>query len=50
MGVTQVDHTNQLDKQIAQNDHAKQDDITSRNGNDEMLSDAPEQLRCVWRT
>ena len=39
MGVTEVNHTNQLHKQIAQNDHAKQDDVTSRNGNDEQ---------CFW--
>ena len=34
--IAQKDRTNQLHKQIAQNDHAKQDDITSRNGNDEQ--------------
>ena len=33
--VAQVNCTNQSHKQIAQNDHAKQDDVTSRNGNDE---------------
>ena len=28
-------HTNQSHKQIAQNDHTRQDDIMSKNGNDE---------------
>ena len=28
-------HTSQSHKSIAQNDHAKQDDVTSKNGNDE---------------
>ena len=36
MEVTQNDCTNQLHKQIAQNDHGRQDDITSKNGNDEQ--------------
>ena len=36
MGVTQVNRTNQSHKLIAQNDCAKQDDVTSRNGNDEQ--------------
>ena len=35
MEVAQNDRTNQLHKQIAQNDHTKQDDIMSKNGNDE---------------
>ena len=39
MEVTQVDHTNQSHKQIAQNVCGKQDDIMSKNGNDE---------RCFW--
>ena len=30
----QVDHTNQSHKRIAQNNHIKQDDVTSQNGND----------------
>ena len=28
-------HTNQSHKQITQNDHARQDDVMSKNGNDE---------------
>ena len=32
-------HTSQSHKRIAQTNHTKQDDITSRNGNDE---------RCFW--
>ena len=36
MGVTQVNHTNQSHKLIAQNNRTKQDDIMSRNGNDEQ--------------
>ena len=36
MEVTQNDRTNQLHKQITQNDHAKQDDVTSKNENDEQ--------------
>ena len=40
MEVAQNDHKNQSHneshKQIAQNDHAKQDDMTSKNGNDEQ--------------
>ena len=29
-------HTSQLHKQIAQMDHTKQDDVTSKNGNDKQ--------------
>ena len=36
MGVAQVNRTNQSHKRITQNDCAKQDDVTSRNGNDEQ--------------
>ena len=36
MGVAQVDCTNQSHKRIEQNDHTKQDDVMSRNGNDEQ--------------
>ena len=36
MGVAQVNCTNQLHKQIAQNNLTKQDDITSRDGNDKQ--------------
>ena len=36
MGVAQVDCTNQSHKQIAQTNRTKQDDIMSRNGNDEQ--------------
>ena len=36
MEVTQNDRTNQSHKQIIQNDHARQDDVTSKNGNDEQ--------------
>ena len=39
MEVTQSDCPNQLHKRIAQNNHARQDDVMSRNGNDE---------RCSW--
>ena len=35
MGVAHVYHINQSQKRIAQNNHAKQDDMTSRNGNNE---------------
>ena len=36
MGVAQNDRTNQSHKQITQNNHAKQDDVMSKNGNDEQ--------------
>ena len=40
--------TSQSHKRIAQTNRTKQDDVTSKNGNDEMmLLDAPEQLRSV---
>ena len=35
MEVSQSDHTNQSHKQISQIDHARQDDVKSKNGNDE---------------
>ena len=38
--------TKQSHKQITQNDHTKQDDVMSKNVNDEQW-DAPEQLRCI---
>ena len=36
MKVTQNDRTNRLHKQIAQNDHGRQDDVMSKNRNDEQ--------------
>ena len=39
MEVAQNDHTNQSHKRIAQNDCTRQDDVMSKNGNDE---------RCFW--
>ena len=36
MEVAQNDCTNQLHKQITQNDCTRQDDITSKNGNDKQ--------------
>ena len=33
--ITQINRTNESHKQIAHNDHGRQDDIMSRNGNDE---------------
>ena len=33
--ITQINHTNESNKQIAQNNCRRQDDIASKNGNDE---------------
>ena len=37
--ITQINHTNKLHEQITQNDHGRQYDVTSKNGNDK---------RCFW--
>ena len=37
--ITQINCTNESHKQITQNNHVRQDDVTSRNGNDEQ---------CFW--
>ena len=47
---SQMSHTKQLYKSVAQINHTRREDVTAENGKSwTVLLDVPEQLRCLWR-